>query len=112
VQPFGEIGVVETRAIGEPRHGRAVFRDQLGIHFRHVADPPRRAFLIGVKPAQILLDRHAEDVGDRLARGGDANRPDQGQAGEPRGAAHRQLSGDPAAERGADQMHSLQSECL
>jgi hypothetical protein len=29
---------------------------------------------------------------------------------EPRGAAHRQLGGDPAAERGADQMHPLQAK--
>jgi len=51
MQPLAEIGVVETRPVGQPRHGRAILRDQLRVDFRHVADPPRRAFLIGVKAA-------------------------------------------------------------
>jgi len=78
-----------------------------------VISPPRRGPLgIGVKPAQILLDRHAEDVGDRPAVRGNADRADQGQAGEPRGIAHRQLGRDPAAERGADQMHPIEPQRL
>ena len=112
MQPFAEIRAVEARAIGQSRHRCPVLRDQLHIHFRHIADPPRRAFLIGVEAAQILLDRHAEDVGDRLAAGGDANRADQGQARQPCRIAHCQLGGDPAAERGADQMHPFQIQCL
>ena len=47
-----------------------------------------------------------------LPLGGDANRADQGQAREPRGTAHRHLGRDPAAERGADQMHPIEAERL
>src|SRR5215469_12494794 len=97
VQPFCEMRVVEPRLVGEPRHGAAVLGVKMRADLCHVAEAARGALLVGIKAPQILLDRHAEDVVDRFAAGGYADRADQREARQPRLVAYRQLCGDPAA---------------
>src|SRR5262245_58855715 len=111
MQPLAQMRVMIARLPGEPRGRRPVLeRGVFRLRALRARDHRLRELPVVEQGADALLLADQERIKLRHAVDTDAGRADERERGKTRGIAHRELRGNPAPERAADEMHAPQVE--